>query len=262
LLFLFTFEEEGKLNDNDVLVLPFDIANEKDQDEGWKKIVEQFGNIDILVNNAGRIYFSHFDEDTMDKDLKLFTINTFANINLSRLVVRHWKATNTKGLIVVTSSLAAYIPLPLMHVYNASKRALIVSGLTLKSMITAQSNLIFEPLQEYYNSVRIGLAGTGIDVTMICPGPVNSELYQKSLLGEEKKRDEPMELQTMSTSRCVELMLAAMAYRLKEVWISHNPALLVNYMSCYAPFLTRNVFQCIMFDWVKRAFEKQVFKSK
>ena len=81
---------------------------------------QHFGGLDLLINNAGRIYFSSFTEDSMSIDSKIFKVNTFGNVNISRIVMRHWNESQRRGQIVVTSSLASYIELPYMHVYSAS----------------------------------------------------------------------------------------------------------------------------------------------
>ena len=43
------------------------------------------------------------------------------------------------------------------------------------------------------------------------------------------------QLKRMSAERCVELMLVGMANRLKELWISPNPPVLILYITQYLP---------------------------
>lgn len=117
----------GQLSDDDVLLCPFDVSDEAEQKKALERVLQHFGRLDILVNNAGRIYFSEFAKDTPADDLSVFRVNTFANVNLARLAIRHWTQSGRHGQIVVTTSLAAYIHSPFMHIYGASKRALHVS---------------------------------------------------------------------------------------------------------------------------------------
>lgn len=70
----------------------------------FELIKRHFQNIDVLINNAGRLYLSEFLEDDQDDIEKLFQINYFANLNVSREVIRFWKQTNQTGQIAVTSS--------------------------------------------------------------------------------------------------------------------------------------------------------------
>ena len=70
----------------------------------FEQIKRHFQNIDVLINNAGRLYLSEFLEDDQDDIEKLFQLNYFANLNVSREVIRFWKQTNQTGQIAVTSS--------------------------------------------------------------------------------------------------------------------------------------------------------------
>ena len=47
--------------------------------------------------------------------------------------------------------------------------------------------------------------------------------------------DDKENVGSMSTQRCADLMVVAMANRLHEVWISTNPMLLFTYVSQYMP---------------------------
>jgi hypothetical protein len=46
----------------------------------------------------------------------------------------------------------------------------------------------------------------------------------------------------MSTERCSYLMAKGMHYKVDEMWISHQPFLLINYFNTYFPWLSRQVF--------------------
>jgi len=49
----------------------------------------------------------------------------------------------------------------------------------------------------------------------------------------------------MSTCRCAELMVTAVANRLSEVWISHHPVLFITYCMQYLPSIA---FRSVLLD--------------
>ena len=232
------------MDEQNVLVCAFDISEEKEQSKAFARVIQHFGNLDVLVNNAGRIYFSEFVDDSMDDDMKTFKVNTFANVNISRIVLRHWNETGQRnGQIVATSSLAAYVNMPYMQIYGASKRS----------------------LHEYYNALRMEYAAKPISFTIVVPGPVESELYKKSFLSNDKKLDQARSVDsfTMTTDRCVDLMLVGIAYRLKEIWVSKNPILIFAYFYCFSPFWTNSLWSLLfMNEKTKRFFKSRIIKSQ
>ena len=97
-------ELSNKLTENDIYIADFDVTNQKLIKSKFEEIKKRFTNIDILINNAGRLYLSEFLEDDQDDIERLFQLNYFANLNVTREVIRFWKQTNQTGQIAVTSS--------------------------------------------------------------------------------------------------------------------------------------------------------------
>ena len=84
--------------------MDFDITDKRLIKSKFELIKRRFQNVDLLINNAGRLYLSSFLEDDQDDIESLFQLNYFANLNVSREVIRFWKQTNQTGQIAVTSS--------------------------------------------------------------------------------------------------------------------------------------------------------------
>ncbi|XP_012378392.1 dehydrogenase/reductase SDR family member 7 isoform X2 [Dasypus novemcinctus] len=92
----------------------------------------------------------------------------------------------------------------------------------------------------FFNSLRNELAAySGITVSNICPGPVQSNIVKNALTEEVSKSvgNGGDQSYKMATSRCVRLMLICMANDLKEVWIADHPFLLMAYLGQYMPTL-------------------------
>ncbi len=87
----------------------------------------------------------------------------------------------------------------------------------------------------------------GIDVSMICPGPIHtSENSQNTLtsslnkpLFEREKHKEVLGDEMMSLERCSQLYTSALKGRFLETWISQNPVLLFAYIRQYTPWLVK-----------------------
>ncbi|MEO4053676.1 SDR family oxidoreductase [Solibacillus sp. CAU 1738] len=94
----------------DVLIVPADMAKEKDCKELINKTIEHFGRIDILVNNAGTSAAHSFEQVNSelwqsDLDLKLL-----GAIHCSKAAIPHLKAVGGGSIINVTAVLAKTPP--------------------------------------------------------------------------------------------------------------------------------------------------------
>jgi NAD(P)-dependent dehydrogenase (short-subunit alcohol dehydrogenase family) len=123
--------------------------------------VEHYGGLDVLVNNAGLSMLARFDE--LD-DLSLFDtlmgVNYFGAVYCTQAALPHLKQSG--GLIVAISTLAGVTGVPLRTGYSASKHA----------------------LQGFMDSLRIELMGSGVDVSIISPGFVDTQIREHSLSGD------------------------------------------------------------------------------
>lgn len=63
------------LEDNDVLVLPFDMCDIATHQTQFDRALQHFQNIDILVQNAGRSQRALFHEIDLDVDRSMFVRN-------------------------------------------------------------------------------------------------------------------------------------------------------------------------------------------
>lgn len=111
--------------------------------------------VDILVNNAGLGVWGPFTANGQRAEINEIQLNVTA---LTYLCKRFATDMVKRGLgkILNIASIAAYMPSPYMAVYNATK-AYVVS---------------------FSEALRVELKGTGVSVTVSCPGPTESEFHQ------------------------------------------------------------------------------------
>jgi len=219
-------ELNPSLGVNDVLVVQFDISDYIRHRACLERVIAHFQRIDILVNNAGRSQRAAFEDIDIKVDEDMFRVNVFGPISLTRAVVNHWKQTNYKGQVVVTSSVAGILPAPYSCTYSASKFA----------------------LHGYFETLRIE-AYQYCKVTILCPGPVFSRILETAYTdqpGIQANRTHSPDAKRMSTERCASLCLTAIVNRVNVAWISIQPVLASCYLAQYCPSLLVLIFTKFM----------------
>jgi len=121
--------------------------------------VEAFGKLDILVNNAGFGFIGAIEEATPDEYRPMFETNVFGLIETTRAALPAMRKTGAGGRIVNMSSGAGIKGLQGSGHYNATKFA--VEGIS--------------------DTLRLELAGTGISVSLVEPGPIVSRFRENCL---------------------------------------------------------------------------------
>ncbi len=106
-----------------IICVPFDLSDTS----GIEKLVEQqiniTGKIDYLLNIGGISQRSKIDETPLWLDRKIFEINYFGTIALSKAVLPYMMSKKS-GHILATSSISGRFGFPLRSAYSASKQAL------------------------------------------------------------------------------------------------------------------------------------------
>jgi hypothetical protein len=107
--------------------------------------------VDVLVNNAGFSTMGPVHTSTRHAELAMVGTNVEAVVDLCTLFVPGM-VTRHRGAILNTASTAAFQPLPGQAVYGASKSFVL----------------------SYGRALGVELKGTGVTVTTLCPGPVET----------------------------------------------------------------------------------------
>jgi short-subunit dehydrogenase len=129
--------------------MPFDISQLDQLPRLVERIRSVAGSIDILINNAGiEIYRAFQDYSTADLQAVIGT-NLLAAMELSRLILPKMLQ-QQQGHIVNIASLAAKKGHPYDSIYSASKAGLLM----------------------WSDALRQELVGTGVEVSIVCPGYV------------------------------------------------------------------------------------------
>jgi uncharacterized protein len=135
-----------------VVALPADLSDEDDVQRVLTEAQEQAGPIDVLVNNAGVGDQALFDRADWPRIQRLLHTNVLAPVQLCAALVPPMVRRGRGGVLNIGSG-AGLTVMPASAAYAASKR--FVDG--------------------FSEALRADLAGTGVVVTQVCPGPVDSE---------------------------------------------------------------------------------------
>ena len=120
--------------------------------EGVADFVRQVPETDILVNNVGIFEPKAFEDIPDDDWQRFFEVNVMSGVRLSRAYLAGMKKKNWGRIVFISSESALNIPVEMIH-YGMTKTAQLA---------------ISRGLAE-------SLAGTGITVNSVLPGPTRSE---------------------------------------------------------------------------------------
>jgi dehydrogenase/reductase SDR family member 7 len=203
-----------KFGCKDVEVVTLDLTDYPSHPAALAKVITSFGRIDYLVNNAGRSQRGVAESTDPAVERAIIELNLFGTLSITKAALPQLLCQSSGAVIVNTSSLAGKVGNPVSAAYSASKHA----------------------LHGYFESLRFELAGRGVRIVNVCPGPVQSEIAFHSFsetFGKAHNNHEEDGTTRMSAERCAALMAAAMRAELAEAWLAPQPLLLFLYVSQY-----------------------------
>jgi NAD(P)-dependent dehydrogenase (short-subunit alcohol dehydrogenase family) len=134
-----------------------DITKEKNCKRALDDISGTLGGPYVLVNNAGITHRSAFEKTRTRVFRRVMDVNFFASLYLTRAALPH--LTDSRGQIIVISSIAGFAPLLGRSGYAASKHA----------------------LHGFFSSLRPELSPYGITITIACPGFTKTNIDKNAL---------------------------------------------------------------------------------
>ena len=117
-------------------------------------------DVDVLINNAGFGGHGKFHEADLDREQRMMQLNMVALTELTHLFVQPM-VERGEGMILNVGSSAGFLPGPLQAVYYATKAY----------------------VNSFSQAIANELSGTGVTVTVLCPGPVATEFQEAADLG-------------------------------------------------------------------------------
>jgi NAD(P)-dependent dehydrogenase (short-subunit alcohol dehydrogenase family) len=130
-------------------------------------VTERFGRIDVLVNNAGISHHGSFAETQLEVIRRVVEINFFGAVHCTKAALPALIA--SRGLVIAISSVAGFSPLLGRSGYSASKHAM--HGL--------------------FETLRTEVAPQGVDVMMVCPSFVATDIDRHALGSDGRPSSRP-----------------------------------------------------------------------
>jgi short-subunit dehydrogenase len=113
-------------------------------------------DVDVLVNNAGHGFKGAFADVPIATHLSILRLNVEAVLRMTAAFLPAM-VNRGRGRLLTTASIAGFEPGPTMAVYHASK-AFVLS---------------------WSEAIATELAGSGVTVTALCPGPTDTDFFPK-----------------------------------------------------------------------------------
>jgi short-subunit dehydrogenase len=152
------------------------------------EIGERGLTVDILVNNAGFTTMGPVHRSDRQAELAMVRTNIEAVVDLCTLFVPDMVSRH-RGAVLNTASTAAFQPLPGQAVYGASKSFVL----------------------SYGRALGAELKGTGVTVTTLCPGPVETGFAEASGLTDEEASDSLPKFMWVPAAQVAQAGVAALA---------------------------------------------------
>lgn len=175
--------------------VPTDVTNSTQCKAMVDAALKAYGRIDVLINNAGSTMWARLDEIT---DLSIFekiiTTNYLGSVYSTYYALPSLK--KTRGQIVSINSLTGKAGVPTRTGYAASKHAMV----------------------GFFDSLRVELRGTGVSVTTIYPGFVDTGVQARGFGPDGKPLGfTPLQKDNiMPTAECARLSMRAIKARKRE----------------------------------------------
>jgi len=144
-------------------VLAKDLAAPESPEEIFRELEAAGVAVDVLVNNAGFATFGPFAETDLGQELEELQLNVVTLTHLTKRFLPGMLARRRGGVLNVAST-AGFQPGPWMAVYYATK-AYVIS---------------------FSEALAEELSGTGLTVSVLCPGPTQTEFQRRAGMEESK----------------------------------------------------------------------------
>ena len=145
-------------------VVPADLAQPEAVDALIDAISAFAADYEILVNNAGFGLHGAFAQAGGDQELQMLNVQLAATLKLTKAVLPSMVSRGS-GRILNVASVYSFAPVPFQAVYSACKAFLL----------------------SFSSALQSELRGTGVTVTVFCPGITQTEFRSRASIAEKRK---------------------------------------------------------------------------
>jgi dehydrogenase/reductase SDR family member 7B len=157
-----------------------------------------FGPVDVFINSGGISQRSLVKDTGVDVHRRLMEVNFFGPVALAVALLPSMLERRS-GQLVMVSSLAGKFGTPMRSGYAAAKHA----------------------LHGFFDSLRAEVRGTGVSVTLVCPGYIRTEITLRSLTGDgsEYGKVDAALAHGMPAAECARIVARGIARNEEEILV-------------------------------------------
>lgn len=202
-------------------IVAFDIGDTTILEAKTREAIESFGHINIVIHNAGIAQNSTALEVAPEVENNILQIDYFSPIQLSKYLLPHFNKQKS-GHIVVISGLLAYINLPGRSSYAAAKAA----------------------LTAYFGCLRAEVKSSNIDVSVVIPGSLSTNLVNKALTKDGSIVKVKREITGFPLDKAAQKIVKAIAKKKYQTYIGGKKEFFMwKLWGLYPNFITKNILK-------------------
>ncbi|XP_028843215.1 dehydrogenase/reductase SDR family member 7B [Denticeps clupeoides] len=211
-----TESAHGELKTYTPCIVTFDLSDVDKVAMAGSEILRQCGHVDILINNAGVSYRGNIMDTHVSVQKQIMETNYFGPVALTQAILQSMVSRHS-GHIVAISSIQGKISIPYRSAYSASKHA----------------------MQAYFDCLRAEVERFGLQVTVVSPGYIRTNLSINAITGDGSKYG-VMDKTTATgwdPAEVARAVLTAVNHRQKEVVLAGLLPILATYIRLLCPSL-------------------------
>ena len=194
---LIRVKNKCEFSDN-ALVLPLDLTDFESLESITKNAIALYGKIDILINNGGLSQRSLIIDTKFEVYQQMIDVNYLGTINLTKNLLPFFIAQKSGHFVTITSLMGKFSS-PYRSGYCGAKHA----------------------LHGFFDALRMEHETDNIDVLLICPGFIKTNVAKNALTGDGSalmKEDQATE-NGMPVNQCAKEIITAIKNKKFEIYI-------------------------------------------
>lgn len=154
-------EQLSKKYGSKIKIFSIDLSNTKSIIDFSKILEANISNILYLINNAGFAKFCSYDDLSIEESINMIDLNCSGLVAMGLACIPYMKPGSH---IINIASQASFQPLPYQNIYSSTKSF----------------------IRNYSRALNVELRDKGISVTAVCPGWIDTALYDRAIIGAKK----------------------------------------------------------------------------
>jgi short-subunit dehydrogenase len=201
-----------------IAVLPLDLGNAESLEGRVNEALSIFGRVDVMVHNGGISQRSLAAETLLEVDRRLFEVNFFGTITLTKHLLPHM-LNKGYGTFMVVSSMVGKYATPMRSGYSATKMA----------------------LHGFFDALRA--ENKKLHVCMVCPGFIKTNVSINALTASGTKQGtmDKAQAKGLSPEYCARKMREALESNAKEIYVAGIKEKFGLFMSRFFPAIFRKL---------------------